>query len=133
VVVVGGKVVVGGSVVVVGSTVVVVVSQSHETELSTPTVYCRQIKASEAVIPPERVVSQIQGTSQVSVSTAARRMNKQSRAIALAPVLNGCEQSLRSARAGVAAPGRNVVRSSRPKTQDRAADDTLITVPPHHP
>jgi hypothetical protein len=118
--------------VVVGATVVVVVSQSHETELSTPTAYCRQIKASEAVIPPERVVSQIQGTSQVSVSTAARRMNKQSRAIALAPVLNGCEQSLRSARAGVAAPSTSVV-SSKPKTQDRAADDTLITVPPHHP
>jgi hypothetical protein len=71
-------------------------------------------------MPPEDVVSQMQGSAQVSDSTAARNMNRQSRAMARLPVLNGCEQSPWSANADVTGTSEIVERKRNARTPARA-------------
>jgi len=79
-----------------------------------PTAFFRHTSASVAVVPPSPFVSQMHAGSQVSEPTAARKMNKQSLATGVAPLLSGWPQSASAANALSANDeNRNVSATSR--------------------
>ncbi|RMD86348.1 MAG: hypothetical protein D6815_00005 [Candidatus Dadabacteria bacterium] len=91
-------VVVTGSVVLV-VWVVLVVGQGQLSCTGCPTANLRQTSASVAVIGVVPFGAQIHSGLQVTLRTAALRMNRQSEAVGRAPFVSGCEQSPWAARA----------------------------------